>query len=86
MIHSVRVFGTVHTVDCWRHHDECALSTAVSYLTARIAHDQARVKLYRQAGGNGGNAAMDDELRAEAIGFARRLLLDNETRDWSRAG
>lgn len=83
MIQSVRVWGADgHSTDCWRVHPECALSTAISYLTARIAHDQARTRLYRQAGGT----ALDPELRAEAIRMAQALLSENELRDWSRAG
>ncbi len=82
-IPGARVYwGGVHSQDCWSVHPECALSAAVSYLTARIAHDQARVGLYRRATGG----VVTGELRDEAVDLARQLLMENSERDWSKAG
>lgn len=75
-------YNGAHTMTCWRTHEDCALSSAVSYLTARIAHDTARLKLYRQAGVPG----VDPIQREEAVQLAQQLMAENATRDWSRAG
>lgn len=56
---------------CWRIHDQCALSTAVSFLSARIEHDRARLRLYRQS------TYIHSPKREEALVLARRLLEDN---------
>lgn len=70
-----------HTVECWAVHDECALRAAVSYLTARIAHDRARTTLYRQAIG----ADPFAEDRVIAVDLARQLLDETHKIDWKRA-
>lgn len=72
-------FSAEHSATCVYEHPECALRAAISYLTARVAHDQARVKLYRAA------LLADplDEMRAEAVGFAQALAAANERRNWS---
>jgi hypothetical protein len=72
-------FSSEHGPNCVFEHHDCALRTAISYLTARIAHDQARVKLYRDAL----LADPIDEIRIEAVGFAQTLALANARRNWS---
>lgn len=75
-------YNGTHTLDCWQRHPECALSSAVSYLTARVAHDTARLRLYRQAG----VPDVGVDQRDEAVQLARQLMSEISTRDWSRAG
>lgn len=82
MTRAFTFYNGQHSPTCWSVHDDCAVSSAISYLTARIAHDAARVKLYRQAGGT----SMSAELRDEAVALARQLMTENADRDWSRAG
>lgn len=76
------IWGGVHSQECWITHEACALSAAVSYLTARIAHDQARVGLHRRAIAG----VVTGELREEAVALARDLLMANSEKDWSKAG
>jgi hypothetical protein len=78
---TVRLHPSAHSPDCWTYHEDCAVSSAISYLTARIAHDQGRVKLYRSLAGE-----VDDEVRSEAVALARSLMHENSTRDWGRVG
>lgn len=78
----LRFYSGGHSPDCWTTHESCALSSAVSYLSARIAHDQARLRLYRQAT----DERADTEVRAEAVALARQLMLENSTRDWGKVG
>ncbi len=74
------IWGGVHSQECWTVHADCALSAAVSYLTARVAHDQARLGLYRRATAG----VITGELRDEAVDLARALLMENGEKDWSK--
>ena len=74
-------FSAMHGPQCVFEpgHEDCALRTAISYLSARRAHDEAREKLYRAA------LKLDvlDETRIEAVELAKALALANERRSWS---
>lgn len=79
---TIHSFGA-HTINCWVEHPECALRAAVGYLTARIEHDRARTRMYRQALSI--NADPLDEGYELAVALARDLLRQNHKIDWKRA-
>lgn len=64
-----------HSPTCWREdgHENCALRATLSLLQTRIAHDQARMELFRSALKLGGSTAASKE----AVGLAREELIDN---------
>ena len=77
----IRPFTREHSSTCWRNpgHEMCALRGAVSYLTARVAHDQGRLTMYRSALNSGPGTVVSDDV----VELARRQLEENHERDWS---
>ena len=77
----IRPFSREHSSTCWRNpgHEKCALRGAVSYLTARVAHDRGRMAIYRAALNSGPGTADSDDV----VEMARRQLQENHERDWS---
>lgn len=79
---SVPSFGS-HSMECWAVHDDCALRSAISYLSARVEHDRARLTLYRRALNDTRPKNFEDW--ETAVGLARGLMADNSKIDWKRA-
>lgn len=71
-----------HSTDCWQVHQECALRSAISYLSARVEHDRSRLRLYRKALNDPRRLADDDLL--DVIGMAKNLMADNSKINWNR--
>lgn len=77
----IRPFSREHSLTCWRNpgHEKCALRAAQSFLTARVAHDQGRLAMYRSALNSGPGRGIDEDV----VDLARRQLEENHERDWS---
>lgn len=65
----------LHSTQCWRQHDACALQAAADLLDVRMAHARTQRRVIRVAQWRG-----DED--AGAVELARQLLTENHGKKW----